>query len=173
MNNLTKTIMTIAVAGSLLFGGVMTSQAADYFSTSQDSTDGQRGNQRSGELANTIGTEREQINPLLNPLDDFLNNPDDHGDPNPFICIATGKITKLSVHFETGHTQIRIFSVEKDISFYFDMNDSSPSRQWDILQAAWIHSVEVTLNSDIPCEGSKANYGGIVSTINIGPNQTE
>ncbi len=141
MNNLSKTIMTIAVAGSLLFGTVATSSA---------------------ELAKTIGTERAQINGLGNLLDGPHGG---DGDPDPLTCQATGKITKLMIS-GTDHASIRIFSAIENKTYHFDMAPSNPSRQWDLLKLAQLHNLELTLfNGTSPCEGITANVGHNVTFL--------
>ena len=171
MNNLSKTIMTIAVAGSLLLGGTFSSQAADYFSTSQDSTDGQRGNQRSGELyGGPIGP------------DDEIPIPDED-DPLPgnggSFCEAIGKITSLHLATANGVVFLKIaHNTENQLTTFRikgSTNEFSNPLQAKIIADAWVRNLTVSVLGKGECfvKNDGSYSGGIVLEILVQQAPTE
>ena len=130
MNKLSQTFMTIAVAGTLLFGGVAASSA---------------------ELAKAIGTERQQINGVGNLVYDPLG-----GDGLPIpntACSHKGQIIKLKPTNNDQYLVIQEAPGEKMVEFYLSGSDqTSAPMLWDTLKESWLRNLVVhILSVDGPC----------------------
>ncbi len=164
MNKLSKTIMAIAVAGSLLFGGVLSSQAADFFASNQDaSRDGQSGNQRSGELSDGV---------ILFD-DDEIPIP---GNDAPW-CEATGKITQLQLTKTNAFLSIAHNTEDQYTRYKIDgaANDFSHPLHSKIITEAWLRNLTVKVFSLGQCEvkNNGSLDGGSALTITILQEPTE
>ena len=152
MKTLTKHVMTIAVAGSLLFGGVAVSSA---------------------ELAKVLSTERE----ATNTFDDYLDNP---LEPDTTSCKHKGKIHRMIA--KHSYTVITTISKLDDrsaemVQFMLSQeeNESNPMR-WEILKEAWVNKRTIHVKSkEGPCSfmASQPNgnlyWGGEIEWVDVGP----
>ena len=147
MNNLTKTVMTIAVAGSLLFGGALSSQAADLYTYTPTTNEGQRGVQGSGELyGGHVGPDDEMP---------FPEEDDSNTEWDDVVCVATGKITSLYLN-RAGKVQLKIAHNTEDQTTQFRIdgasNDFSHPLQSKIITEAWLQNLTVKVLAIDPCQ---------------------
>ncbi len=149
MNNLTRTVMAIAVAGSLLFGGVAVSSA---------------------ELGKSIVTKMEQIN----TIDSYLNK---YGgglpDPDPLICRVMGKVSSVVVFGPNESTFFSIYSMERGKEVHFNLYDDKDQRMFELIKEAWAQDRDVVAeNHSSPCdEDIEVIWAGHATYFSVGVNE--
>ena len=139
MKNLTNTLMTIAIAGSLFFSGVAVSSA---------------------ELAKVVSTDREGTN----TFDDFLDNPlDGDGEPEPNHCEKVGKVISLQAfHSGSAHVLIQWAPGGDRVKFFFDdPRKANTQILWDLIHEAWVRDLKMEVTGgDGPCSFKVAHIAG-------------
>ncbi len=154
MNNVSKTILTIAVAGSLLFSGAIVSQATDNFSKTEDSRDA---NSRTHQ-----------------PFGD-KTLPDDEELPgvNHDSCMVTGYISSLEGDYQAGKLTLRIKSYNSPMTnkYYVTIgSDFHKTIGWDLPKEAWLQHMGVRAKShDGICEdtGIHTKDGGRLDYLKV------
>ena len=158
MNNLTRNLMTMVAAGSLLFGSI-------GFSSAQ--------------LSMVVSGQQSQNNTLNNLLNDPYGG---DGEAEPTTCRKIGKIINLKA--APGQGKILIQSEPGTDRVLFLLDDPSKAHthiQWDLLKEAWLRNLTVEVTSgDGPCELRFAHQyagdyydGGKISMADVRTNPTE
>ncbi len=169
MNNLTRTLMIIAVAGGVLFGGTMASQAADSFATTKENGTRQVGNQVPSDL---------YWEPVIGPDEEIPIPGEDDPKPEIDYCQATGKITGTILR-KNGQTYLRmdhntdgqykVFQVLGGTTDFFHPLQSA------IITEAWLRNLTVRVWAIGPAAGGQCAppngngriAGGVVQLIEV------
>ncbi len=158
MNNLSKTLMTIAVAGSLLFGSTLSSQAANFVEKN---------------LGGTLGGQRGTLGP-----GDKYDGPFEPDGELPIpggSCQGSGTIKYLYI-LDYGNIYITLYNRTNGIYTSFTIDGAGGEflipLGGHLIKEAWLHGLWLNMSSnDGECEQRELIHfeGGTVNKISFPP----